>query len=313
MNLLTPERTLRAAREIREGLSFCLSLPLDLPGKGVLNPRRKPPQFHTVEKNGKVGFDLPLSEANPLHTDLHCDDAVLIHLQYSTQWDALGHMGYHFDADGDGVAERVYYNGWNVRDPETGQPIYGEVGAYALGIQNMAETGVQGRGVMVDLNAHYGNERVLIGYDELMAILEADKIEVEEGDFLCLHSGLGQMLMDMKGDPDESVRLACPVVRGWDTKLHRWIAESGIVAIAADTLAVEQSSSIPRPMDGPGPALPLHEACLFRLGVHLGELWYLSELAAWLRANGRSRFFLTAPPLRLPGAVGSPVTPVATV
>jgi kynurenine formamidase len=45
----------------------------------------------------------------------------------------------------------------------------------------------------------------------------------------------------------------------------------------------------------------------------LGELWYLEELAEWLSANGRSRFFLTAPPLRLTGAVGSPVTPVATV
>jgi kynurenine formamidase len=45
----------------------------------------------------------------------------------------------------------------------------------------------------------------------------------------------------------------------------------------------------------------------------LGELWYLAELAAWLAQNERTRFLLTAPPLRLPGAVGSPVTPVATV
>jgi hypothetical protein len=42
-------------------------------------------------------------------------------------------------------------------------------------------------------------------------------------------------------------------------------------------------------------------------------MWYLHELAGWLRAHGRSRFLLTAPPLRLPGAVGSPLTPVATV
>jgi hypothetical protein len=47
--------------------------------------------------------------------------------------------------------------------------------------------------------------------------------------------------------------------------------------------------------------------------VPLGELWYLHELATWLREHGRSRFLLTAPPLRLPGAVGSPVTPIATV
>ena len=58
---------------------------------------------------------------------------------------------------------------------------------------------------------------------------------------------------------------------------------------------------------------PLHAHCLFKLGVHLGELWQLTPLAGWLRQHGRSRFLLTAPPLRLPGAIGSPVTPVATV
>lgn len=61
------------------------------------------------------------------------------------------------------------------------------------------------------------------------------------------------------------------------------------------------------------PRLPLHEHCLFKNGIHLGELWYLTELARWLRSQGRSRFLLTAPPLRLPGAVGSPATPIATV
>ena len=40
---------------------------------------------------------------------------------------------------------------------------------------------------------------------------------------------------------------------------------------------------------------------------------YLGALARWLTANGRNRFLLTAPPLNLPGAVGSPATPVATV
>ncbi|OAJ54777.1 hypothetical protein A6V36_07970 [Paraburkholderia ginsengiterrae] len=60
------------------------------------------------------------------------------------------------------------------------------------------------------------------------------------------------------------------------------------------------------------PSHPLHDLCLFRLGVHLGELWHLSGLADWLHANGRNRFLLMAPPLRLPRAVGSPATPVAT-
>jgi hypothetical protein len=59
--------------------------------------------------------------------------------------------------------------------------------------------------------------------------------------------------------------------------------------------------------------MPLHELCLFKLGIHLGEMWNLAPLAQWLRDNGRSRFLLTAPPLRIPGAVGSPANGIATV
>jgi hypothetical protein len=84
------------------------------------------------------------------------------------------------------------------------------------------------------------------------------------------------------------------------------------VALISDNYAVENHPGT-TPAQGNYPILPLHHHCLFKLGVHLGELWYLAELAAWLRAHRRNRFLLTAPPLRLPGAVGSPATPVATV
>jgi hypothetical protein len=48
------------------------------------------------------------------------------------------------------------------------------------------------------------------------------------------------------------------------------------------------------------------------LGIHLGELWQLTPLNNWLRSHKRSRFLLTAPPLRLLGSFGSPMTLVAT-
>ena len=84
-----------------------------------------------------------------------------------------------------------------------------------------------------------------------------------------------------------------------------------MAALIADNYAVE---ALPAGSgSGNCATLPLHEHCLFKLGVNLGELWYLSELADWLSARQRYRFLLTAPPLRLPGAVGSPCTPVATV
>jgi hypothetical protein len=86
-----------------------------------------------------------------------------------------------------------------------------------------------------------------------------------------------------------------------------------MAALIADNFAVEgYPSRLPAGCDF-CTGLPLHQQCLFKLGIHLGELWHLSQLAAWLGENSRSRFFLTAPPLRLPGSFGSPLTPVATV
>ena len=65
------------------------------------------------------------------------------------------------------------------------------------------------------------------------------------------------------------------------------------------------------PLAGLAPAGSDFEVLFDR--AHGGELWRLTPLANWLREHARSRFLLTAPPLRLPGAVGSPLTPIATV
>ena len=45
LNLLTPEKVRQGLAEAREGIAFCLSLPLDIPGSNKLNPRRYPPQL----------------------------------------------------------------------------------------------------------------------------------------------------------------------------------------------------------------------------------------------------------------------------
>ena len=315
MNLITPECRLHALKEVREGHVFCLSLPLDYPGGSVLNPFRSPPQFHAVRRDDGVYFDMAQQDTDPRYTDVGCDEAVTLHSQYSTQWDGLSHKGSMFDADGDGVPEKVYYNGFQVVDPTTGKPTHGEVGAAALSVDKMAETCVQGRGVLIDVRRHLGDERQMVGYDMLRRIMDADGVEVRQGDMVCFHTGLGQVILDMQRAPDASLKTMCAVLDGRDDKLLQWVTDSGVVALISDNLAIERSSTLgadPRLGDR-GAALPLHEHCLFKLGIHLGELWYLSELAAWLHAHNRSAFLLTAPPLRLPGAVGSPVTPVATV
>ncbi len=168
--------------------------------------------------------------------------------------------------------------------------------------------------MMIDLRHHCGDERRAVGYAELMAIMEKDGVEVTRGDLVCLHTGFADRIIAAAEAPVPApVGAVCTVLDGLDKRLLEWISESGLTALISDNVAVEQSSSVAREMSEPGPVLPLHEHCLFKIGVPLGELWYLSNLAAWLRGSGRSRFLLTAPPLRMPGAVGSPATPVATV
>lgn len=330
LNLVGPEQVRKGLEEVRDGLVYSLSLPLDLPGRTVLNPNRLPPVVRPTRRAGAVNFNCDMAVALPGATDVMCDDLVVLHTQYSTQWDAFGHAGAIFDADGDGVPERVYYNGWRAgvdvvgpNDPELagidslrsldgameGQASTSDAGP--VDITHMARHGVQGRAVLLDLEAHFGTARTLVGLEELTGVLEADDVVVEPGDLLLLHTGFAREVVAQGGHPTPGSLDVCAVLDGADEGLQGWIRDSGVAAIAADNYAVEAFPPLGE-LRG-SPALPLHELCLFRLGVHLGELWWLSDLAGHLRAQGRSRFLLTAPPLLLPGVTGSPLTPIATV
>ena len=316
LNLLTPEKVKQGVAEVREGITFCLSLPLDLPGGNSLNPRRHPPKLSpTVRANGRPNMNFPVCEEVDGATDVICDDRVVLYLQYSTQWDSLAHVGSLYDADEAGLRP-TFYNGFRGGHDIVGPSTVGEADrpsrARRLGVERMAEHGMQGRAVMIDLRAHLGDAKQAVGCDTLARIMDADGVVVEPGDMVCLHTGFAEHLIAMRGEPDPNrVHDLCAGLDGRDQKLLDWITRSGLCALIADNYAVEVYPA------GPGPAccasLPLHEHCLFKLGVNLGELWHLTPLAEWLRARGRNRFLLTAPPLRLPGAVGSPATPIATV
>ena len=323
LNLVTSRKVLQGIAEAKEGVSFCLSLPLTLPGGTALNPRRQPPRLRPIVRDGFPAMNFPMSLENPKYTDLVCDDMIELTMQYSTQWDSLAHVGHQFDVDGDGQRERVYYNGYRAGidvigpydfENESFSTESATLGARRLGIENMAESCVQGRAVLIDFELHYGRKHHPVSYDDLMRMIEKDKVEVEEGDFFVMHTGFAEILIQGAGNPDPKLlHSSCAALDGRDARLQKWITDTGIVALIADNLAVEFLPSREELHEKCCAKLPLHEHCLFRLGVYLGELWNLGELNSWLKAHGRNRFLLTAPPLRFPGAVGSPVTPVATV
>ena len=177
----------------------------------------------------------------------------------------------------------------------------------------MAFHGVQGRGVLVDLEHHLGRDFRGVRLDTLQEIMAADGVVVEPGDMLLLHTGFATKVLEWNREPDPvEIFRTCSWLDARDDALLEWIADSQISALVADNYAVEGLLGKDRDPERHS-FLPIHHLCLFKLGVPLGEMWYLHELAAWLREHDRSRFLLTAPPLRLPGIVGSPLTPVATV
>jgi kynurenine formamidase len=327
INLLTPEKVLAGVREVQTGKTFCLSLPLDFPGGTALNQRRYPPVVRPTEDldgNPDVFYNVHQKDiarfGRPEHVDVWADDAVTLWLQYSTQWDSLAHAGAEFDADGDGVEEAVFYNGYrsgvdlvgpqeDARGDGSGHLAF----AHHLGLEHMAFHGVQGRGVLVDLAHHLGHELRGVTLEMLEEIMAADGVVVEPGDMLLLHTGFATRILEWNREPDPvEVHATCSYLDARDEALLEWIADSQIAALVADNYAVEGLVGGKRP-EGRHSLLPIHHLCLFKLGVPLGELWYLHDLAAWLREHDRSRFLLTAPPLRMPGVVGSPVTPIATV
>lgn len=309
MNLITPEIRRAAAAEIREGIAFSLSLPLDYPGWPVGAMGREAPRRFATEHEGVPAFNFPFHHMVPGSTDYVCDDAVTLFTQYSTQWDSLAHWGRLFDLDGTGAPVACYYNGYRAGT----DLVSGEAGrapeARRLGIEHLAQHGAQGRGVLVDITG-----RGSVGWKGLRDAMADQSVRLREGDFLLSWTGYDDALLAMNKRPDPSrLHAVAASLDGSDPDLLSFIADSGIVAICSDHPAVE---TVPAGADACADGrtfLPLHELCLFKLGIHLGELWRLGDLARWLRAQRRSACFLTAPPLRLPGAVGSPLTPVATV
>src|SRR5262245_11930969 len=244
INRVTQEKVLEGVREVQAGISFCLSLPLDFPGGTALNQRRPPPRLaptEDMEGNPDVFYNVHMSEmpdfGDPKYVDVWADDVVTLSLQYSTQWDSLAHVGAEFDADGDGVEEAVYYNGYRAgtdlvgpSDDAAGDGLGHRCFAKHLGLEHMAFHGVQGRGVLVDLEHHLGRDFRGVRLDTLQEIMAADDVVVEPGDMLLLHTGYATQLLEWNRNPDPEQLFMCSWLDARDESLLEWIADSQISA-----------------------------------------------------------------------------------
>jgi kynurenine formamidase len=87
-----------------------------------------------------------------------------------------------------------------------------------------------------------------------------------------------------------------------------WTASRGVAAIAADTWGVEV-----RPNELPDSFQPMHIVTVVYMGLLLGEMFQLEQLADACAAEGVYEMFISAPPLPFTGSAGAPPGPVAVL
>ncbi|HVX92014.1 MAG TPA: cyclase family protein [Xanthobacteraceae bacterium] len=85
-----------------------------------------------------------------------------------------------------------------------------------------------------------------------------------------------------------------------------WCQEKEIAAICSDTWGVEV-----RPNETKEANQPWHWVVIPAMGLTMGEMFYLKELAEDCEADGRYEFFFCGPPLVITGGTGSPINPQA--
>lgn len=288
MNLVGAEQVRAAAALVRDGKVISLTLPYDQNGPQSGGVRQNP-QLVTIA----TGTDsLSGSQTETLATVFgapgdfgYSDDMVIMGTQCGTQWDALSHI-FH---------KNKMWNGYSASEHTSN-------GAARNGIQHWSDRMVL-RAVLVDLPAHRGVPSLDDGYaitvDDLEAALAAQGSTIQSGDALVVRTGQMSVRRGNWGD------FAGGSAPGLSLHTAPWLYEKEISAIVTDTWGAEVR---PNEIDS---FQPLHQVVLVHMGLAIGEMFDLDELAAACAADGRYEFMLAATPLPITGAVGSPVGAVA--
>jgi kynurenine formamidase len=287
MNFLTADKRRAAAALVRTGASFSLSQSFDMEGpqKGW---RRRTNPVHTMLD---TGTDAVAGIQGFPHGIGGADDVIAMPLQCSTQWDGLGHIFDH------GVA-------WNGRPADR---VVTSLGDRVTGIETVADV-VAGRGVLLDVGRVVGKDGELpdgfaITEEHLEATIAAQgpTSTVGQGDIVVVRTG--QLTRCRRLGWGEYAGGPAP---GLSFTTADWLHRTEIAAVATDTWGFEV-----RPNEFDDAFQPLHQVAIPHIGLFIGEMWDPDALAHACAADGHYDFLLVAAPLKVTGAVGAPVNPVA--
>jgi kynurenine formamidase len=299
LNLITEEKVAQAASLAKHGKVFALGVDFGSSGpQGAFHYRQNPTHVMTIDGGdattlmefGPQWLQNPsavqlsgYSKAGPMRFN---DDMIIMPLQAATQWDALSHVYY----------EDKLYNGFPANSVTS-------LGAFYCGIDKVDGKGITSRGVLLDICRLRGVDTFCelgdpITPAELDDAARSQGVTVESGDIVVVKTGWWARFLET-GDGAEPGA-------GLDWTCASWLHDHEVAAVAADNLMVENPVSA---VDGA--ILPMHMLCLRDMGLMLGEYWDVNALADDCAADGVYEFQLVAPPLRVTGAVGSPVNPIA--
>lgn len=284
MNFLGDAERLAAAQLVTRGAAFSLSQPFDMNGpqrgwRRRTNPVHAMLDTGTDAEHGQTGFPHGLGGA---------DDIISMPLQCSTQWDGLGHIFDHGQA----------YNARRAAD------VVSSLGDAVTGIETVADR-IAGRGVLLDVGRVVGGGELPDGFAISAAHLDqtalAHGVEIRRGDIVLVRTG--QLARTKRDGWGEYAGGPAP---GLSFTTAEWLHGHEIAAIATDTWGFEV-----RPNEFTPAFQPLHQVAIPHIGLFIGEMWDLDALAEDCTADGRYEFLLVAAPLRVTGAVGAPLNPIA--
>jgi kynurenine formamidase len=204
---------------------------------------------------------------------------------WSTHIDALGH---------------IYNAGVGYNDRRRAE-VFSSHGLLANAITAMRD-GVFTRGVLLDVAAAL--DQPWLPFDHVITAAELETAEaaqgmtVDSGDALFVHTGLSTRLG--AGDPGDADRRA-----GLGIDAVRWLRSRDVALFGGDCVDI-------LPGTDPTLPLPLHQLGIGAMGLALLDWPRLDELVKACATYSRHEFLMTVAPLRIVGATGSPVNPIAT-
>lgn len=286
LNHITPERICAAVGLVRRGATFSLDYPIN---------HFPPNSFRKTATHVIFGR----------HKDMRDDYLDSYYLQGTSQLDGLRHR-------------RHTVHGFYNRTPDEAI----EVGRPELGIQHWAEHGIVARGVLIDVERHLARVGRRLDYEtgEPFTVETVDEaaaaqgISFRPGDAVLLRSGWASYFFSMSPEERTARRARTAASNGLlqSRRTAAWLWDHQVTLVAADNAAVETV-----PVADPVPFATdtdrglMHQELIALLGIALGELFRLDDLAEDCARDGVYEFLFISKPLALIGGVGTPANALA--